>query len=422
VTPIARPHWSMGLVLRPEHFRAMEEGLSLEGAARAGLLGLPTTGLARMSWDEVTLHHQGALVVRELAVQLPSGRLLWVSANAHLVERTLRLEAGAGGVARVFLHVHAQGDVINPPPREGEVAVPKLMLACSISQQERAPSANESIELARFVRSATGEWRLSETFCPPLIGVWHTPFLRPRLQALAAPLGRLRSLLGEQFALHYLDSTSLAGAQTLLVEVLSLSALLEDLANGVDRHPYQVYDVLRRLYFHLCFFQGVEQRLSPVQATRGYEHEALLDCYVPLLDAITRVADQRWSRLRAVSFVASDNMLTVELPQEVTRRGRGVSARAPAPGAVHRPQARRAQPPEAPPAALLPGVGLQPVSLPPIAVELEPDTELFRIEAGEEWSLALAEGRVGFYLRPEWGACEAALCWSWASASRGGAG
>ncbi|MEY3211723.1 MAG: hypothetical protein RIT28_2204 [Pseudomonadota bacterium] len=422
MTPIARPHWSMGLVLRPEHFRAMEEGLSLEGAARSGLFGLPMTGLVRMSWDEVTLHHQGALVVRELAVQLPSGRLLWVSANAHLAERTLRLEAGAGGVARVFLHVHAQGDVIHPPPREGEVAVPKLMLACSISQQERAPSANESLEIARFVRSATGEWRLSETFCPPLVGVWHTPFLRPRLQALSAPLGRLRSLLGEQFALHYLDSTSLAGAQTLLVEVLSLSALLEDLANGVDRHPYQVYDVLRRLYFHLCFFQGVEQRLSPVQATRGYEHEALLDCYVPLLDAITRVADQRWSRLRAASFVASDNMLTVELPQEVSaeaevyllvrqRRARSI---APKLGALSRLRLLLQH--------SLPGVGLQAVSLPPIAVELEPDTELFRIEAGEEWSLALAEGRVGFYLRPEWGPCEAALCWSWASAPRGGPG
>ncbi|SMF94694.1 type VI secretion system protein ImpJ [Methylomagnum ishizawai] len=391
----------MGQTLLPGHLSALEESLLADAATRFGLQGLPNHGLAGLRWNE-TLLAEGVLSLEALCLLLPSGLLLELGGNARA--EPLNLNAAAGTLLPVYLHVR------NPPGNQGErddlrPTVERDGIACwlwrlELSTEQENPDTRESFRLADFEKLPEGSWRLAARYIPPLLLVGAVPFLAAELRELKERLDAFYQRLTQDIAAIYLSGEHLINAKQCLKSVLRLQRFLVNLMGQIPRHPYEVYEELKRFYIDLCFYH----ENPPQFATEAYRHERLAEVFAQILIPLCQELQLNQSRSAYLPFEPKAGVLQVALPPAIreaqetyllVQKGR-VSQAASLNGiklaAVSRiPVVHK---------FYLQGISYKHIERPPFQHSFGPEVDIYQLAAGEEWDHALRELTVGFYADP----------------------
>nr|WP_240806881.1 type VI secretion system baseplate subunit TssK [Polyangium spumosum] len=311
---MARPKWRIGQVLLPEHFLGLEEALSAEAALRAGHIGLPLTGIARLEWNGDD-PRSGVLWVFGLTAVLPDGSLVDVPGNARL-SAPLDLKAAGKRRVEVFAHVlppddeeSAEGALEPPSPKE----IPRVSLRVVLSCEPSMEGSMGRAELGQFELTTGGQFRLSPDFIPPLVRIGPTPYLARRLERLRGELAEIEGALDELALEAIAQGNSATSLFRVRVEARKLGALLGDIDRGLHLHPYPVYSALRGFALELGL---LDERSAPFSPP-AYDHHDLARVFNLVLDEISARARVPLPEEPAISFVAENGRLVAgDLPQE----------------------------------------------------------------------------------------------------------
>lgn len=297
---LALPEWTMGQVLLPEQFLALQDTLLIHLHRRVELAGLPAHGLARLRWDERGLE-AGMVSIQALTWVLPSGRLLDVPGNA--VVGSFNFLEAAGGESRVPLYLHVLHRTVEGTDHstyaDDDPSVKRVLQQLELSLANEHDEARESHKLAELHRTEDGAWTTGP-FSPPLLclGPRVSPFLRDELRAQQTVIERLASELQERRTDAFRGQSQQSALPQAQVSAYRVQALLADLGAGdwsqeVWLHPYRLFTALRDFYLELTILQGLPLQPWPIR----YEHLDLAGSFGRLRESISRYESQ--SRLLA---------------------------------------------------------------------------------------------------------------------------
>lgn len=398
---IARVRWAMGQTLLPGHLHALEESLLADAGARFELQGLPGYGVAELRWNEALLT-EGVLSLEALGVLLPSGLLLKLGGNAR--SEPLNLNAAGGTLLPVYLHVRSL------PENRGERDDPRLTtehdgVTCwqwrlELSVEPEHPGTRESFRLAEFEKLPDATWRLAARYIPPLALVGAVPFLRADLEALGHNLKAFHYRLTQEIAAIYLSGENLVNAKLCLKSVLQVQRFLANLDAQVLRHPYYLYEELKRFYVELCFYRDT----TPLHAAEPYRHDRLAEVFEQILSPLGEQLQLSQSRPAYLPFALKEGVVQVALPAAVRearevyllvqkgRVGKAVSLDGVKFAALSRiPVVHK---------FYLQGIPCRRVERPPFQHSFGPEVDIYQFSIGEEWDYALNELALGFYESP----------------------
>lgn len=397
---LAPVRWELGQILLPEHFAAQHAAMLAEVRLRAAIAGLPSYGVAELSWNAKALE-QGQLVVQSLTVVLASGVVVNVPGNAMLEGLSLK----AVGAPRVKVYLHLLGDksstLGNPAYADDPKTLRRELLALKLSTQPSLERSIETLQLAELEQEPEQRWILREDYCPPLLQVGASPFLQQPLARLDRKLVEFYARLLDQLQDSFLRADRLTGIRSCLLEVCQVRSLLAETQGDVHRHPCVLFAALRRLYFEICAFK---EKL-PDRPVYPYQHDALgdgfggllrhLDDNLSLLTAPPRyfelkrrdgqlVADS-WpdelSRAERVYLLVTRNQHKEKIPLD------GVKLASPDRlELVHR--------------AALRGIPFELLASPPAGHHFAYGIEFYELTLGEEWSYAQKTRGLAFYVTP----------------------
>jgi len=414
---LSRVRWSVGQVLLPEHFRALEVSLGAEAAARAAAMGLPSYGVARLEWngDAPTA---GALFITALTAVLPSGELIDLPNNARLTG-PLDLKAAQKSEVSAYLHV------LDPVPAEGEeestspplpAEIPRVVYPLELSTSPSLPGSRGRLKLGEFKKPLGGGFQLSRDYIPPLVQVGTTPYLSARLDTLRGDLYGFEESLRDLAADAIARGESARPAQRARLEVMKIGALLEDMSRGVHLHPYLLFSALRSFLLELCLIE----ESAPLDPLVAYEHDDLGRVFGALLDAIAARLATPPLRAPHTPFVLEEGRhLATELPRELfdAREIYLIIQKASASDKVPLDGVRLACPSRLRVVheRALRGVRYLAVGQPSFRHAFGPAVDFYRLITGgddnHEWSHVVAERALCFYDKPQLAGIKAALYW-----------
>jgi len=409
---LARVRWQVGQTLLPEHFRAQDEALSSEARLHAELFGLPQTGIASLTWNEVLLT-EGSLSISTLTAAMPGGFLVNVPGNATVPSFSLE----ATGRAEVSVYLHLMDDTrttegvplyADEPPN-----VQRLLHRLQLSSDQAMDRALATLELAAFSKNLQGAWRPSPRKVPPLLLVGPNPFLNDLLAELDLLLdkahGQLRTLLLDS----YQRGERLASARRTLLEVHRLQALRGDMRSGISPHPYHFFDALRRFYFEVCCYL----ELDPDGSLPTYRHDDPgpgMWGWIELLNRAFRPEDTRLtykpfdfkdgqfvlSPLPALEAGVQSELYLLVRSEDPSQPPSMEGVKVASPSRL--PVVRR---------LALRGIPFQPVAHPAFPHAFGPEISWYKLSLGEEWQFALRDNGMAFYATPALQGTQVFLFW-----------
>jgi type VI secretion system protein ImpJ len=411
--PSARVRWSVGQVLLPEHFRALEASLSTEAAARIDLLGLPTHGVARLEWNGDDLRG-GVLYLHAARLVLHSGELVDVPDNAEVTAPLDLRKAGRNEVA-VYLHV-----LDDPPPGEetvepaGKGTLPRVLRRVELSDKPSVPRSRGRIKLADFVRQPGGSFAPSPEYVPPLVQIGPNPWLVERLRVLSADLGSFAANLGELVVAAEEEGEPVRAPQRARIEAIRLGALLDDLGRGVAPHPYMIFAALRSFLLELHLLEGS----APEGLLRHYDHDDLGGAFGAILRSIEGKLAMPPLRTPCVPLVVEEGRFVgKDLPAQILGAHEVylLIQRSSPEARISLEHVRIASPGRlrAVHERVLRGVRATPVARPPFRHGFGPSVDVFRLagEGDSEWRHVVEERALCFYQQPQLAGARAALFW-----------
>lgn len=285
---LAFPGWSMGQVLLPEQFRALQETMLAHVDARAMLTGLPGYGLARLQWSE-DLIPTGAISVDALTYVFRSGLLIDVPGNAIITDYNLK-DVKVDQVS-LYLHVHNQTRDASGIKQyiDDDHSVTRVIYRAELSPEPRIDDARESEKLAELERR-DGSWVLGK-YSPPVLrlGYGASVFLREDLDRIQKEIERLESQLAMRNAESALGVDQLSELRRVRASAYHALGILADLGVGdgqqeVSQHPYTLFAALRDFYVEISILQGIAPEGWPIR----YLHDDLQLCFSGLTERISR--------------------------------------------------------------------------------------------------------------------------------------
>ncbi len=397
---IAPVRWYMGQTLLPEHFVAQEGALLSEMRVRAQITGLPAFGIAQLSWSEQQLV-DGTLAISTLTAVLPGGLIIDAPGNITLGELALT----ATGAARCTVYLHLLSETSKADGislyEDDPKQVQRVIFRAQLSTQEALENTIGALKLGEFEKAADSTWSAVASYIPPLLQVGPNPFLRGFVLELERMLKTFRGQLQAQLKDSFFGPAKLASIRLCLTELYHLQSILEDLNHQVQRHPFFLYDAVRRFYLHLCSFQETLPEGDPYP----YIHTELGPSFKKMLRLIEDRIRPLRSRSTHIRFGLLDGIYKVSpLPAEAGNASEvyllvqrqmlhdkvsldGVKLAAPSRLVqVHR--------------LALKGVPFKQISQPSFPHSFGPDIDFYQITTGEEWNLAVKEGALAFYQHP----------------------
>lgn len=317
---LAFPGWTMGQVLLPEQFLALQETIVAHVDRRVELLGPPCHGLARLRWSEDLLAG-GSIRIDALTWVFESGLLLDVPGNA--VVGSLNLGDVKTDEVSIFLHVSAE-------PRDAaglalysddEPSVARVIHRVELSLHDEHDHARESGKLAELRRTATG-WALG-SYSPPLLRLGRScsPFLLDTLARTQRAVERLERHFAGRSVDAFLGADQLAELRRVRASAYRVLALLADHGVGDDQqevalHPYVLFSALRDFNVEVAILQGDRPEPWPIR----YRHDALAECYDMLVERIDRhLGDGRLLAPRLEFERKAEWFVTATFPDELCR-------------------------------------------------------------------------------------------------------
>lgn len=397
---IAPVKWYMGQTLLPDHFVAQESALLAEMRLRAQLSGLPSFGIAQLTWNEQLLV-QGTLAIHTLTVVLPGGLIVDVPGNCTLAPLSL----AATGATRCSVYLHLLSETTKADGislyEDDPKQVQRVIARAQISTQEAIENTLGALKLGEFEKAADSTWGVSRSYIPALLQVGPNPFLRPFIFDLGRILKTFRGQLQSQLKDSFFGPAKLTSIRVCLTALYHLQSLLEDIEHQVHRHPYFLFDAVRTFYLELCSFQEMLPEGDPYP----YIHTDLGTCFGKLLQFIEDKIRPLRSRSTHIRFVLQEGIYKVSpLPAEAGNASEvyvllqrqmlhdKVSMEGVKLAAVSRlVQVHR---------LALKGVPFKQISQPSFPHSFGPDIDFYQITTGEEWELAVKEGALAFYNHP----------------------
>lgn len=419
---LAFPGWSMGQVLLPEQFVALQQTILAHIERRAELQGVPTHGVARLRWSEELLA-TGSVRIDALTWVFESGFVLDVPGNA--VVGSLNLAEAEGDRVSLYLHVRGETrDAIDLPLyADDEPTVTRVIHRAELSLDNEHEHARESGKLAELMREGDG-WRLGR-FSPPLpcVGPACSPFLREVLEGSLRAVVRIERHLAGRSVDAFLGSDQLSELRRVRASAYRVLALLADHGVGDDAqevrlHPYHLFAALRDFYIEVSILQGTPPEPWPIR----YRHGALAECFGDVGQRIDRYMGE--SRLVAprLEFERKDDwFVTRAFPPDLGRATQVYLVAKPGPsGKASLEGVKLASPHriEEVYTRALAGVRLTPLESASLSHTYGRDAALYevQVEGDDEWLHAVREGALCFRAWPQLEGMRAALVWAVAGA------
>ncbi|MEM7449102.1 MAG: type VI secretion system baseplate subunit TssK [Myxococcota bacterium] len=412
---LGRVKWSLGQVLRPEHFESLAEDLATEARTLGRLAsGPPPTGFAALTWSESALQNEGLLRLQSLATLFPSGELAVRGENAEVEGFTFNLNDRDETAVRLFLFRLRQTTAVSK-------SVEHIWHRLVISAEEDLPGTAERMFLGEFRQDAEGRWLPQLCSMPSMLSTVHSSHLQELLHRVRARIEQLQVRLSQEVAVEYLGGAQQMSVRNCLSAVLRAVGLLNDLQAGVDVPPHVLFSELRALFIACYLHQGSWQETTPEMATAPYLHQTPGPGFEKLVLGLENLTGRDWTRLIHAHFEQREGWYVLdELPAEakqveqiylvlrkrdpqapvdIAKLRMGCASRMPV---LHRLALR--------------GVGLRSIEAPGFVVNLDRGSELYLVEDSEEWTVALREGNVAFRWDDR-NIIGASLCWRSPSAS-----
>lgn len=411
---IARVRWHVGQVLLPEHFTAMEEGLTQTAHLYASLSGLPGQGILRLELDPQILA-RGGLALQRFTAVLPSGTLVDVPGNGHVPP----FDASSSGRTRVQVYLHKLVETVHTPPDEAcrrlyrsDTDVQRTFQLLRLSTDPLLDGAVECLPLATLEKQVDGVWRLDPSFIPPLLSIAQHPFLEPLREELNTLLVRLRFQLELQLQDNLLGVQQQAGTRRALMATWRVQAMMRDVDAGLTGHPFVLYNALRELMLELYLYH----RAVPEAALPAYRHDRLAKTLEEVMGPIRRMTVPSESRAPYQMFSRKDGQLVAEpLPATLEQASQIylLIQRASTRTEVSLEGVRLASSARLPLVyrLALPGLRFDRVKQPEFAHSFGAEVDFYLIHPDDELKQAIREGSLAFYDMPAMADSNAALFW-----------
>ena len=401
---LARVKWYLGQTLLPEQFVCQEQALTSDMDLRARLSGLPSFGIGPLKWNDKLLE-EGVLAISALTAVLPTdgnGHLL-IDVPGNAVVQPLSLKASGATRISIYLHVLEQTtDATGVRLYEGDPkVVQRVMYRALLSIEKDVDRSVAMLKLAELQKDATGGWSLLSDYLPPLLQVGGNPFLERELLQLLERLETLEPRLTAQLQDTFLRPDRLAVTRRTLAELQEVLSLLADMRHGVTRHPYYLFDALRRFYLLLCCYHEV----LPEQSSLPYQHDALAQCLGTLLSRLSSRAQMFSLQSSHLKFVKMNGLFRLNaLPDEV-RTATEVYLLVQRPSVHDRVNIDEIKLACTSRLALvhrlvLRGVVYKHVERPPFQHTFGPEVDFYQLQDGEEWEHVIRESSLSLYVHP----------------------
>jgi type VI secretion system protein ImpJ len=397
---IAPVRWFLGQTVLPEHFVALQQRVDAVAEFRTRLGGLPSYGIAQLSYSEALLR-DGVLSLGELAATLPDGALISVPGNSSVGPLSL----SATSATRVSVYLHVLADVVsghgNRTYDSDARVVERLVQRATLSINDSIDGSQAALRLGDFEKGVAGSWSLAASYIPPLLHVGDTPYLQPALAGLDAQISGLEPQLVAQLQDTFLRPDRLATIRRCLCALYRMQSLLADLRSRVPLHPYELHAALRDLYLEACCFHEV----IPDQPVLPYQHDSLAGCFSTLFRLLQQALRPVYARSTHLRFSRSNGLFTLSglpadlkdaqevylLVQRPTLHGRiaiddiklSCTSRL---ALVHR--------------LVLRGVPFKHVERPPFQHTFGPEVDFYQLQTGDEWDHVLRESSLALYVHP----------------------
>jgi type VI secretion system protein ImpJ len=394
---LAPVRWELGQILLPEHFTTLHTSLLAELRARAAVAGLPAYGVAELSWHDKALE-QGQLILQSLTAVLPSGLLINVPGNGTL--EGLALKTTGLPKVRVYLHVldTPASSIGNPLYASDPKTVRRQVLSLRLSTQPALERSIETLPLGAFQCEPDRRWVLQAEHCPPLLQVGPNPFLKQQLALLEKKLVEFHGRLVDDTKDTLLRGGYLSTISGCLREVCAVRSLVAEIPTGIHRHPYFLFDALRRLYFEICSFheKPAEQPCLP------YVHEGAGDSFAQLFGYLEKSLTALTAPRRHVELTLREGRFLLSAwPAELARAERVylLVSRNQRHERITLDAVKLASPDrlELVHGATLRGIPFEAVSNPPSSRFFIEGMDFYELTLGDEWSHVLKSQGLSFY-------------------------
>ena len=412
---LARIKWFLGQTLLPEQFVSQEQALTAEADLRTRLHGLPSFGIGPLKWNEKLLE-EGVLAISVLTAVIPTdgnGQLL-IDIPGNAVVQPLSLKASGATRVSVYLHILEQTtDATGVRMYESDPkVVQRVMFRALLSIEKDIDRSIAMIKLAELQKEATGGWSLLSDYLPPLLQIGASPFLQKELALLLERLETLEPRLIAQLQDTFLRPDRLAVTRRTLAELQEALSLLADLRHGVHRHPFHLFDALRRFYLLLCCYHEV----LPEQSAQPYLHDSLAQSLGQLLSRISHRAQMFSLQSSHLKFVKMNGLFRLNALPEEMRTATEVYLLIQRPSVHDRVNIDEIKLACTSRLALvhrlvLKGVPFRLLERVHFQHSFGPEMDFYQLTLNEEWQHILREGAVAFYQPPSLEKVNAYLFW-----------
>lgn len=408
----AQVHWRIGQALLPEHFQAQESSLREELLLRLRLLPMPFWGVGSLEWEL----SGGVLGLRQLTLLLRDGTLVDIPGNTAPPGNLSLAHAGKNPTS-VYLHLgESKPERVSQTGRPEEDEVERLVRHVTLSSSDRSESATVPFKLAEFHKKPTGDsWTLSESFLPPLLRVHGLPFFQSELRRLDLLVDKLRQVLQREIEVNHLANKSVLAARECRKALYRFEALLSNLKQDYQAHPFELFRALHELYIEVCMMR----ESAPDKKVELYKHEELAGCFRALMEELNRAVKSAVSDITYLPFVQEEGMQVCHLKsrEKELREARRMYLMLQKPSPTTRldlsglklasvprlPEVRR---------FAMQGIPFRRVDKLPFHHPFSSEVEFYALKEGQEWDHASREGAVAFFQQPELEQVRAFLFWS----------
>lgn len=410
---MSRVFWHMGQALLPEHFYAQEESLREELFVHAGARREPAWGVVSLVWDDFRLK-KGVIAIQELTVIMPSGVLIDIPGNTS----PAHLDLTTAGVTRTLIYLHLQSGhetvIAGQGQGQGDAAesgIERIVQKVELSTKAYSETSAEVFTLAELACGADGVWELVPSFCPALVVIGSEPFFKTMRVRMDEVAKALRELVKKELSENYLAAEGQATTKQCLRGLYGFQAFLGDIDGGIRPHPYEVFRVLRELYFDVCLFREVHPELLG----QTYEHEELATCIGNLLQELEQQAQIVRSDLPYVEFAPADGRQVCVFDARL-RRAKDVFFLIQKTSVAAKLDLRRVKLASesrilAVHERALRGIPFDRLESPPFVHGLASTVEFYALRPGEEWDYAVSEGKLVLFDSPQLQGCRLYLYW-----------